>query len=70
MEVKEVTCNNRFGMNECASVKYSMTLFGKDLNVVTAMCGSKTSGCKICQHLEASVPGMKNCQVAQAAAFS
>ena len=36
-----------------------MTLFGKDLKVVTAMCGSKASGCKICQHLEASVPGMK-----------
>ena len=69
MEVKEVTCNG-FGMNECASVEYSMTLIGKDLKVITAMCGSKASQCKMCQHLEGSIPGMKNCQVTQAAAYS
>ena len=61
MEIKQADCEH--GMDECATVKYSMSILGMAVKATQATCTSKALNCQLCSFLESTITGLGECNV-------
>ena len=61
MKAKQADCE--YGMDECATVKYTMNILGFTVNATQATCTSKALNCQLCSFLNSSITDLGECNV-------